>query len=85
MDSVADWRRQNVTLVEARTGDTLRVVGIPPGVVRAQLLRLGISESCELTCVLRVPTGPLVVRQGNLEVALGRKIASSVAVTVCDA
>jgi Fe2+ transport system protein FeoA len=74
-----------VILSQAKTGDRLTVVQIPPGLVRAQLLRLGISEGCELTCVLTIPAGPVVVRQGNLDVALGRKTAAEVQVRFRDA
>ena len=74
-----------MTLLDARKGDTVRVVSVPPGVVGAQMLRLGISEGCEVTCVLRIFSGPMVVRQGTMELALGRSIASRIEVDKRDA
>ena len=72
-----------MTLAEAKRGDTLIVLTMPSGLVRAQMLRLGIYEGSEVTCALRMPAGPLVVRRDNLEVALGRKTASCISVRRC--
>ena len=69
-----------MTLNEAKSGDILKVVAVPPGLVRAQMVRLGIGEGSEVTCILKIPAGPVVVRQGTLEVALGRKTASCIQV-----
>jgi Fe2+ transport system protein FeoA len=74
-----------VTLADASKGDTLQVVAVPLGIVGAQLLRLGIAKGSLLTCVLKIPGGPVVVRRGNMEVALGRKTASVVTVDAPDA
>ena len=69
-----------MTLTEAKRGDSLRVVAMPASLVRTQVLRLGIVEESQITCVLNISSGPVVVRQGTLEVALGRKIASGIEV-----
>ena len=74
-----------MTLTEAKRGDSLRVVAMPAGLVRTQVIRLGIVEESRITCVLNIPSGPVVVRQGTLEVALGRKIASGIEVVRADA
>ena len=60
----------------------VRVLQIPEGLLGAQLMRLGISEESELTCALKIPTGPIVVRRGDVEIALGRKIASKIQVEI---
>jgi ferrous iron transport protein A len=60
----------------------VRVLQIPEGLLGAQLMRLGISEGSELTCALKIPTGPIVVRRGDVEIALGRKIASKIQVEI---
>lgn len=74
-----------MNLAEAKRGDTVQVLQVPEGLVGAQLLRLGISEGSKLTLALKVPLGPMVVRQGNVELALGRGIASDIRVSVCGA
>ena len=74
-----------MTLAEVSKSDTLQVVAVPPGIVGAQLLRLGIAKGSLLTCVLKILGGPVVVRRGNMEVALGRKTAAVVTVDGPDA
>ncbi len=78
-------RGRTLTLTEANRGDTIQVIRIPEGLVRAQLLRLGIWEGSKLTCALKVPAGPMVVRQDDIEIALGRNIASEIQVSPCHA
>ena len=74
-----------MTLDEANSGETVRVLVMPRGMVRTQMLRLGVEEGSELRCILRIPAGPVVVRHGTLEMALGRKIASAIEVRSCHA
>ena len=74
-----------MTLTEAKTNDIVEVLQIQEGLIRTQLLRLGISKGSKLMCALKVPTGPIVVHQGDVEIALGRKTASSIQVTACSA
>ena len=69
-----------MTLDQAKRGDLLEVLTLGSGPARAKMLRLGISEGCEITCILKVPAGPLVVREGAMEVAVGRKTASEIRV-----
>lgn len=69
-----------MTLDQATKGDTLKVVSVPSGQTGAQLLRLGIGKGSLVKCVLKLPGGPVVVRRGNMEIALGRKTAANVTV-----
>lgn len=71
-----------MTLTEMKQAAGVRVLQIPEGLLGAQLMRLGISEGSELTCALKIPTGPIVVRRGDVEIALGRKIASKIQVEI---
>ena len=71
-----------LTLTEMKQAAGVRVLQIPEGLLGAQLMRLGISEGSELTCALKIPTGPIVVRRGDVEIALGRKIASKIQVEI---
>ena len=69
-----------MTLDQATRGDTLKIVTVPSGQTGAQLLRLGIGNGSLVKCVLKLPGGPVVVRRGNMEVALGRRTAATVTV-----
>ena len=74
--------RRTLTLTDINQAEGVRVLQIPEGLLGAQLMRLGISEGSELMCVLKIPTGPIVVRRGDVEIALGRKIASKIQVAI---
>ena len=69
-----------MTLDRASSGDSVTVVTLPSGEVRASLIRLGIQEGARITCILKMPAGPVVVRYGTTDVALGRHIASQIEV-----
>ncbi len=69
-----------MTLDSAGPGEQITVLKVPSGEVHANLVRLGIEEGSELTCVLRMPAGPVVVRRGNFEVAVGKRTASQIEV-----
>lgn len=71
-----------MTLADLRPGETAEVIAVTKG-RRAQirLLELGISPGTTVTVVAAHPwRGPIVVRAGGLEAALGWGLASSVKV-----
>jgi len=74
--------REELSLSDLRPGDTAEVVSIRKG-RRAQmrLLELGITPGSRVTIVAVHPLrGPVVVRVGTVEAALGWGLASSVRV-----
>lgn len=71
-----------MTLADLRPGETAEVIAVSRG-RRAQmrLLELGISPGTRVTVVAAHPwRGPIIVRVGGLEAALGWGLASSVVV-----
>jgi Fe2+ transport system protein FeoA len=73
-----------MSLKEMKTGTTATVIQVPEGDLRHQLLRFGITPGCRVKCCARLPMGPVVVRFGGQEIALGREIASQVRVRADD-
>ena len=69
-----------MSLVELKKGETATVTEVPAGEIRHQLLRFGIAPGCRVKCHARMPLGPVVVRFGGQEIALGREIARQVLV-----
>ncbi len=67
-------------LSDLRRGETARVLQIPDERLRIQLLRFGIAPGSEVRCHARLPFGPVVVRYGNQEVAMGRQVARTIQV-----
>lgn len=69
-----------MSLSELKRGDSATVVGIPDEGLRMQLLRFGITAGCRVQCHAKLPFGPVVVRYGGQEIAVGREVAKSVSV-----
>ena len=62
-------------LSELKRGREARVNRIEDAGLRTQLLRFGIASGSLVRCLNRIPFGPIVLRYGGQELALGRDIA----------
>jgi Fe2+ transport system protein FeoA len=62
-------------LHELKRGEQARVGQIADSQLRTQLLRFGIVTGSEVRCLNRIPFGPIVLRYGGQELALGRDLA----------
>jgi len=69
-----------IPLTMLLTGSYGRIVSLPPGAFRSQAIRFGLSEGSRVMVRERVPRGPVVIRRGLQEVAIGRNLAGSIAV-----
>lgn len=67
-------------LSELRRGQAATVAHIPDATLRAQLLRFGIAAGSRVLCHARLPLGPVVLRFGGQEIALGRQHADQIKV-----
>ncbi len=66
------------TLDRLRRGDSCEVVAIGDEMARITALRFGMAEGACISCVTRVPAGPVVVRSGMQEIAVGRNLARKI-------
>jgi Fe2+ transport system protein FeoA len=71
-----------MTLDQVKKGSQVRIVTIGDGISRAHLLRLGISEGATVICQEKLPMGPVILRRKRQEVAVGRKLAKEIEVTL---
>jgi len=69
-----------VTLDEARPGQAFTVLSIADEMARLQAIRFGIAEGARAVCETVLPGGPVVVRKGKQEMALGRSLAHRIQV-----
>jgi len=69
-----------VTLDETRPGQVFRIVSISDDLARLQAIRFGITEGARAVCESVLPGGPVVVRKGMQEMALGRALARRIQV-----
>jgi len=63
------------SLDKLRIGERFRVQAIGDEVARITALRFGMAEGATIECVTRIPAGPIVVRSGRQEIAIGRRLA----------
>jgi Fe2+ transport system protein FeoA len=77
---VLNKRSQDMCLSDMRRGEWARVTAIPDADLRVQLLRFGIADGCRVCCQAKLPFGPLVLRYGGQEIAVGRQLARAIQV-----
>lgn len=68
------------TLDTVRSGDAFDVVTIGDAHARMNALRFGMAEGARISCVTRIPAGPIVIRSGRQEIAIGRNLARTIQV-----
>lgn len=63
------------TLASLRRGEDAVIESIDCPTARAQALRFGMGEGSAVSCVTIIPAGPVVLRSGRQEIAVGRGLA----------
>ncbi|HEX2987223.1 MAG TPA: ferrous iron transport protein A [Chloroflexota bacterium] len=69
-----------MTLDMVHRGDSIRILKIEDPQVRFQAIRFGIGEGTDVRCAEKLPAGPIVLRRGRQEIAIGRAIARTISV-----
>jgi len=70
-----------LTLEQAKVGETLLVQRITDPETATVAMRLGISEGETFYLASRIPGGPVVIRRGAVEIALGRELCRTIEVS----
>ena len=68
------------SLDRARTGEHLEIMEVGDDHARMQAVRFGMAEGACVTCVTRIPAGPVVLKSGRQEIAVGRGLAKRIQV-----
>jgi ferrous iron transport protein A len=63
-----------------RKGDRIEIVSVDDKNARVQALRFGMAEGACVECVTKIPAGPLVLKSGRQEIAVGRALAKRISV-----
>ena len=69
-----------MTLDEVEVGQKIKIVDIPDHTIRVQAIRFGIGLGAEAVCQEKLPGGPVVLRKGFQEIAVGRNLARQIRV-----
>ena len=75
-------RQRTIPLIFVKTGNSVRIVSVPAGSLRAQFLRLGFSEGERVICLERLHGGTVVIQKNRQQIALGHKLAKQILVQV---
>jgi ferrous iron transport protein A len=68
------------SLDRVRKGELIEIVSVDDVNARVQALRFGMAEGARVECVTKVPAGPLVIKCGRQEIAVGRSLAKRISV-----
>ncbi len=63
-----------------RKGERIEIVSVDDKHARVQALRFGMAEGACVECVTKIPAGPLVLKSGRQEIAVGRALAKRISV-----
>lgn len=63
-----------------RSGEHIEIVSVDDDHARVQAMRFGMSAGACVQCVIRIPAGPLVIKSGRQEIAVGRSLAQRIQV-----
>jgi Fe2+ transport system protein FeoA len=63
-----------------RKGELIEIVSVDDAHARVQALRFGMAEGACVECITRIPAGPLVIKSGRQEIAVGRALAKRISV-----
>lgn len=67
-----------MNLSEAHTGEILRIGTIADPEIRSQMIRFGLYEGSEVYCLRSIKKGPVVLRNGMQETAVGRELSKHI-------
>jgi len=67
------------SLNQIKSGEEFFCVEIPD-LIKAELIRLGICEGNVLTCISKIPAGPVVIRKDLSEIAIGNSYSKQIKV-----
>jgi len=74
-------KNETLPLHKVARGSLVRIVRIPDGNSKAQLIRLGVHVGVLVRCLERLPGGTLVIEKNRQEIALGMNLASTILVS----
>lgn len=74
-----------MTLDQTRPGQAFTIVAVNDDFARLQAIRFGIAEGARAICQAVVPGGPVVLRKGKQEMAVGRNLASRIQIKLTEA
>jgi len=72
--------QDHTTLDLVKRGDVMVVLSVDDANARIHALRFGMAEGACVSCVTKIPAGPIVLKSGRQEIAVGRELAKRITV-----
>jgi Fe2+ transport system protein FeoA len=69
-------------LITIKSGQWVRIISVPQGVLKAQFVRLGIHEGERVKCLERLPGGTIVLQKNRQHIAIGSQLAKQILVSL---
>lgn len=73
-----------MTLDQMLPGQAFLITAVQDDFARLQAIRFGIAEGARAICQTVLPGGPVVVRKGKQEMAIGRNLALRIQVQLVE-
>jgi Fe2+ transport system protein FeoA len=61
-------------------GEKFEIISVNDTDARVNAMRFGMCEGANVECVTKIPAGPLVIKSGRQEIAVGRSLAKRISV-----
>lgn len=61
-------------------GEIIEVISVDDDFARIQALRFGINPGAVVSTTAKLPSGPIVIKSGRQEIAIGRSLAEKIGV-----
>ncbi len=74
--------KNHISLSKVKKGNIVRIITLPDGLARTQLIRLGIVEGDLVKCLEHLPGGTIVIQKKRQEIALGSKLSHKIIVII---
>ena len=78
----AGTKQTTRSLHSSPVGGWVRIVSLPAGIIRAQFIRLGISEGERILCLERLPGGTIVLQKHRQQIAVGHQLSRQIVVAL---
>lgn len=71
-------------LSNVQKGQMFKIINIANSAARHQTIRLGIGEGSTVSCSHKLPYGPIILKLGMQEVAIGRNLADDITIKILE-
>jgi Fe2+ transport system protein FeoA len=76
-----ELKDKQISLSDVKRGNFIKILHLPDGLVRTQMIRFGIIEGEIVKCLERLPGGTILIQKNRQEIAIGLQLAKNIIVS----